>query len=167
MSKKGFTLVELLITISIIAVLSAIGFVTYSYVMKQGQDSKRQSDLRAIQSALEQYYSDQGYYPFLSSGSDCSAVTAGELKMGCPLKNPAGTKTYMNTVPTDPTGVKEYGYVALLSFPYTGCINSDPNLANRCAVYCLYALLVNSNPGVGNNCNNAWGIGYNFALTPP
>ena len=51
----GFTLIELLITVSIIAVLSAIGLIAYSAAFRQGNDSKRHSDLRAIQSALEQY----------------------------------------------------------------------------------------------------------------
>ncbi|MCL5073272.1 MAG: prepilin-type N-terminal cleavage/methylation domain-containing protein [Actinobacteria bacterium] len=71
---KGFTLIELLITLTIIAVLSAIGLVAFSYVLKQGRDSKRQSDLRAIQSALEQYYSDQGSYPTASITSGVNGL---------------------------------------------------------------------------------------------
>lgn len=60
---KGFTLVELLITVAIIALLSTIGILVYSQVLKNGRDAKRQADLSNIQSALEQYRADQGYYP--------------------------------------------------------------------------------------------------------
>ncbi len=97
-SVHGFTLIELLITISIIAILSAIGMIAYSAVLKQGRDAKRHSDLRTIQSALEQYHSDQGSYPI--SGGSCS--DNGHLISGCPFKDPTGNKTYINIVPNDP-----------------------------------------------------------------
>ena len=58
MKTRGFTLIELLVTVTIIAVLSAIGLVIYHVVLEQGRDSKRQSDLRTIQSALEQLLRD-------------------------------------------------------------------------------------------------------------
>ncbi len=95
-SVKGFTLVELLITISIISILSAVGLVVFTSVMKQGRDTKRQSDLRSIQSALEQYYADNFSYPAqVSSGGSIAA----------------GNKTYMREVPFDPvTGNPPYVY---------------------------------------------------------
>lgn len=120
MSKNGFTLIELLITISIIAILTAIGLVSYSAVAKQGRDSKRQADLRSIQSALEQYRADQGSYP------------VGIPNPGNPLRSPDGTKTYLNQWPQEPLGSPQYGY----------------NLVSTS--YCLYAKLENSNPGLGS-----------------
>lgn len=101
MKKTGFTLIELLIAISIIAILATIGFVAYTSVLKSGRDSKRQSDLRSIQSALEQYHNDQGNYPALLSS---------------PLKSPDNTKTYLNQLPQDPLG-SAYGYT-LISLSY-------------------------------------------------
>lgn len=50
---QGFTLIELLVVISIIAVLSVIGFAVYNGVSKQGNDSRRQADIKAIADALE------------------------------------------------------------------------------------------------------------------
>lgn len=95
-SKKGFTLVELLITVSIISILSAVGLVVFTSVMKQGRDSKRQADLRSIQSALEQYYADNFSYPAqISSGGSIAS----------------GNKTYLREVPADPvTGNSPYVY---------------------------------------------------------
>lgn len=138
--KSGFTLIELLVTISIISILSVIGVIIYTSVLKQGRDSKRQSDLRSIQSALEQYYADQFYYP--------ATITIGSALSG-------GGKTYLNTIPSDPTGVKQYSYTALPE----ACDNS----ATKCTGYCLYAKLENSTPGIGS-CTNTL---YNFAVTPP
>jgi prepilin-type N-terminal cleavage/methylation domain-containing protein len=60
----GFTLIEVLVTITIISLLSTIGGIAYVNVMKTGRDTKRKSDIKEIQSALEQYYSTCGsQYP--------------------------------------------------------------------------------------------------------
>lgn len=113
MKKHGFTLIELLVTISIIAIITAIGFVAYSTVSKQGRDAKRQSDLKSIQSALEQYRADQGNYP-------ASLTFGGSLT--------SGGRVYLNVVPTDPTGSPEYNYTVSSSSYclYANLENSTP-----------------------------------------
>lgn len=152
--KNGFTLVELLISISIIAILSAIGMVTYSTVLKQGRDSKRQSDLSSIQSVLEQYYADKFSYPL--PGSSCSN---GTLVFGCALKDPTGSKTYINTVPNDSNIATPYAYI-----PF----KSDGTLCNAvgniCTTYCLFAKLENT-PPLSGSCN--WSAQHNFGVGPP
>ena len=64
--KKGFTLIELMVVISIIAILSSIGFATYSGLNKKTRDSRRMVDLEVIRQALELYRSDNGTYPVSS-----------------------------------------------------------------------------------------------------
>ena len=64
---KGFTLVELLISISIIAVLSAIMIAGFSNAQKNGRDQRRISDLKAIQNAAEQIVLLSGTYPVNSN----------------------------------------------------------------------------------------------------
>jgi len=147
-SRSGFTLIELLITISIISILSVIGIVVYSSVIKQGQDSKRQSDLRSIQSALEQYHNDQGFYP--------TAISSGS-----PLPRPSGGMAYMNIIPTDPLNdsTRDYTYQYQKSPP-----TCDNSAINRCTSYCLYAKLEGSNPTVGSCAASGT---RNFAVTPP
>lgn len=60
---KGFTLVELLVTIAIIGLLATIAFVSLNRARVKARDAKRLSDLRQLQSALELYFSDNGKYP--------------------------------------------------------------------------------------------------------
>lgn len=162
---SGFTLIELLVTISIIAILSVIGIVIYSTVLKQGRDSKRQSDLRSIQSALEQYFADQFYYPLYNSSTCSNGKLAFNAGSPCDLKDPAGNKTYMNNVSTDPLSSNaQYLYVP---FNYTTGIGCD-NTTTLCNGYCLYANLENPS-GITNptECSSPLPAGYNFAVTVP
>lgn len=55
-NKGGFTLVELLISVSIIAILGVILVVNFSSAQKSGRDQRRISDLKAVQNAAEQFY---------------------------------------------------------------------------------------------------------------
>jgi prepilin-type N-terminal cleavage/methylation domain-containing protein len=58
MVKKGFTLLELLIVISIIGILVTVATASYSSSQKKARNSRRMSDMKSIQNAAEQYYSD-------------------------------------------------------------------------------------------------------------
>jgi len=56
--RQGFTLLELLIVIAIIGILISIGVVSYGAAQKKSRDSRRMSDLKAVQAAFEQYSAD-------------------------------------------------------------------------------------------------------------
>ncbi len=58
MKKRGFSLMELLIVIAIIAILVSVSVVSYSSAQKKGRDARRHTDLKALQNAWEQYYAD-------------------------------------------------------------------------------------------------------------
>ena len=51
--KQGFTLFELLVSISIIAVLTAVAVVSFGGLNKKTRDSRRASDLEKVRLALE------------------------------------------------------------------------------------------------------------------
>lgn len=52
---EGFTLVELLVVITIIAILATIGMTIFSGVQKAARDTKRRGDIDALQKAVAQY----------------------------------------------------------------------------------------------------------------
>ena len=64
----GFTLIELLIVIAVIGILVSIATFAYTTAQKKTRDSRRQSDLKALQSGFEQYYADTtSLYPVACS----------------------------------------------------------------------------------------------------
>ena len=162
MGKKGFTLIEIMVAISIIAILSLIGLINYQNVVKSGRDAKRQSDLRALQSTLEQYRSDQGYYPddnfntILANGqafTNCSGRKGGSCSI---------TRTYLSEVPVDPNSSTPYCYRSEVSRSNDG--NCDYTLPGAtCYYYSLCAKMENSSELDSCICNS----GYNFKVSPP
>ena len=62
-NQRGFTLIEILIVVSIIGVLSSLTLLGLGSFRASGRDVKRVTDLRQITNALELYYAKVGEYP--------------------------------------------------------------------------------------------------------
>jgi prepilin-type N-terminal cleavage/methylation domain-containing protein len=62
----GFTLVELLVVISIIGILTMVGAAAYSGAQKKARDAQRKVELDALSKALIMYYNDNGVFPALT-----------------------------------------------------------------------------------------------------
>lgn len=60
---KGFTLVELLVVITIIGILAALVTVTVQPIQKRARDSKRRADITLMRSAADQFKADFKLYP--------------------------------------------------------------------------------------------------------
>ena len=93
--KRGFTLLELLVVISIIGIMIGLGAVSYTTAQKKGRDSRRLGDMRAMQAVYEQYYSDPAHsyqYPL-----DCGdAAIAPYAPSGWP-DDPKNSTPYVYT----------------------------------------------------------------------
>jgi prepilin-type N-terminal cleavage/methylation domain-containing protein len=68
--RKGFTVIELLIVVSIIAILAAAVGVNAIASGQKSRDAKRQSDIRTLQTAIELYRQKNGRYPAGCRGAD-------------------------------------------------------------------------------------------------
>jgi general secretion pathway protein G len=107
---QGFTLLEVLVSATIITVLTVIGVVSYGSVNKRSRDVKRKSDIEQIRSALEMYRSDNGGYPAVNTSAfgNASALDAGGL-----------VATYMPSVPADPQPSQYNYFYAATNFDAT------------------------------------------------
>lgn len=104
--RKAFTLLELLIVISIIGILISVGVASFSQAQIRGRNSKRLGDMKAIQNAAEQYFANTGSYPPITSLANFAApLTPSYLPNGAPtdpkstnpaysINNGGGTFTY-------------------------------------------------------------------------
>ncbi|MEQ1891220.1 MAG: type II secretion system protein [Planctomycetota bacterium] len=66
---RGFTLVELVVVISILAILSGVLVPRVSSHLKAARDARRLTDIKAVREAIEQYYVDKGSYPAPNANS--------------------------------------------------------------------------------------------------
>lgn len=108
-SQRGFTLIEMLVVIGIVGLLASVVLVGLGNARKSGRDAKRISDLRSIQTGLEGYYNQCGFYPGTATCAAAPASTAVENYTGlaaalAPLGAPA--------VPNDPDPAKSYKYAS-------------------------------------------------------
>ncbi len=100
----GFTLVELMVVIAIIALLTGIVMSNFTSSKAKSRDAQRVADLAQIQLSLALYFDRCNQYP--AAIADTSAAN------GCPTGITLGS--YIGKIPTPPTGANpaqaSYGY---------------------------------------------------------
>lgn len=62
-TQSGFSLIELLVAVAIITLLSSIILASTQVVRSRARDTRRISDIKQIQNALELFYTDNFSYP--------------------------------------------------------------------------------------------------------
>ncbi len=105
-TKKGFTLIELMVSIAIIGILTAIITTNFTSSKAKSRDAKRVSDLAQIQLALSLYFDKFNSYPGVGTGLEAGGVTSGATSPynSIPFSN------YIAVIPKDPNGTV-YSYV--------------------------------------------------------
>jgi general secretion pathway protein G len=99
--KEGFTLVELMIVIIILAILTGIAVPSYMVLRDRARIAAAQSELKNIATALEMYYADNNEtYPATTFAAMTTALETG---------GPDGA-AYMNNVPDTDGWGNDYVY---------------------------------------------------------
>lgn len=97
----GFTFVELLVSVTIIAVLMGAAIVSYSGTNQKSRDAKRQADMQTIRAALEICRANTGTYPAnVTTRVQCSD---GTITLSSTPVDPRTSAVYTYTRPTTTT----------------------------------------------------------------
>jgi len=111
--KRGFTLVELLIVIVILAVLAAIAIPRFMDSGTRSKEASLKSNLKLVRNSIELFHNDTGAWPAaLSDLTGSSAPSAGKDNAGA-SKTIASSDykgPYLQAVPTDPVSGNAFTY---------------------------------------------------------
>lgn len=91
----GFTLLEILVVISIIGILIALGASAYSVAQQKSRNARRQGDMKQMQNAFEQYYAANSSQ-YSANGSNCNGM-AGQFPSGSLPTDPKPSQSYTCT----------------------------------------------------------------------
>jgi prepilin-type N-terminal cleavage/methylation domain-containing protein len=162
----GFTIIELLIVISVIGFLSGIAIITAKFQIDKGYDARRKNDLYSLKTAFEDYYNDHSCYPTISewNSAQCNSTSTFLTQ-------------YSKSFPCDPNDKQKYYYETT---------DKDGNhcegKCGNCVGYRLLAKLKTANPEIvamgcdlnsgcgvsaGNGNNPNWGIAMGTTVAMP
>lgn len=140
-NSKGFTLIELVVVMGIIAILT--GLVTFNFQQARGRarDIQRKNDLKAMQKALELYKGDQDPQAYPAGGGVIHSTLSATL---------GATDNYLKNLPVDPRESASDG--SWVDYTYTRISATE---------YTMTACLENvSDSACGATCSTGKGCVY-------
>lgn len=100
--KHGFTLIELMVVISIIGLMASVVLAAMSSARTKARDTQRIRDLQEISKAIELYYDKYGYYPIRSALAAVVATSASGNANWSSLENALRSEGFLPTLSRDP-----------------------------------------------------------------
>ena len=105
-SNSGFTLIEVMITVAIIAILAAIAVPSYNEYVQRARITEATSALSDMRNKMEQYFQDNrtwtpgaGITPPCNAGTVAPLPTSQNFMFACPVPT---ANTYLSSPPAMP-----------------------------------------------------------------
>lgn len=167
MKRNGFTLIEILVVIAIIAALIAIAIPNYLSARQRASDSRKKQEMTQLKTALRLYYNDFNSYPGGTTGmvmngcgtnwdQSCATTCTPGFSTGAACDN-----VYMKKLPVgflaSPNTYMYYQTPGGNDFCLRAVLDnlSDPDIAisqSRCATACTSATGTNNCATTGRYC---------------
>lgn len=109
---RGFTLVELLVVIVVLAVLAAIVLPKFMNSSQRSKESALRSDLKLIRNAISMFQADTGKYPNSLADLAETDKTAVKVAGGAAVNAADWHGPYLEAVPKDPITGSDFTYTA-------------------------------------------------------
>ncbi len=141
--RRGFSLIELLIVVTVLAIIGAVSALAVTTQMAKSRDSKRKGHINQLHKLTEEYYTQFNVYPEHlvipgDPGSPQNAVEAYEVFRETLAQHSLKRLTDVK----DPLNKDPYFYTYTYPFPAGG------------TGYCLCARMERDNGNSGENCTN-------------
>ena len=148
----GFTLIEILVVCSIIAILATVVFISYSQSQLKSRDSRRKSDLEAISQAVNLFKNENGFYP--------PGAAVGTTLIYAPWNGLISSSTlttslnaYLSSLPNDPK----------TSFPNYYYMTNYTDVTHTTTKYRIYSILENTKDSQYKRCSIS-GSSYYYSV---
>jgi len=151
--KRGFTLIEVIIVITIIGMLAALSYMIVTTNINKANDAKRKADLQRISTAFEEYYSDKDCYPDSSILNSCGGSGLADWGLASIPCDPVSKTPYCYVTESDTSGnVVKYRLLSTLKYTSDSVIKS---LGCDTGQYC----------GWETECDHNGEVGFNYGVS--
>ena len=96
-TRAGFTLIELMVVMSLIVILASIGLAVYANSVVRAKESVLKEDLFRMRDAIDQYYADKGKYP-----ATLDALVSDKYLRSIPIDPFTNSADTWRAVPSEP-----------------------------------------------------------------
>lgn len=96
-SPRGFTLLELMIVLSLIVLLASIGLMQYNSTVQRGREAVLAENLYRMRDAIDQFHVDKGKYP-----ADISELVSAGYLRSIPLDPMTNSAESWQLIPAEP-----------------------------------------------------------------